>query len=106
MANTMSGHSDQPHDLSWALQSATLALKEFILWAAKVSVEDGSDLRHLSLHSSKSGRPPTIEPFKADVANHIRGIIENGYFDDVSGKRVFVPRYIRSQLLSETGVHL
>ena len=87
-------------------KSIFLAARNALLRIVDRAGEDGSDLAQKK-HNSQSGEnASSVDKFGDEVAAHVRSVIENGYFEEETGNRVFVPWYIRSLLINEMHRHL
>jgi hypothetical protein len=68
--------------------------------------EDGRDGTGRPARAADETDARTDSSYGPEVADHIRSVIEKGYFQESSGEQVFVPWYIRSLLISEMNRHL
>lgn len=87
-------------------KSLMIAARTALFQVFDCAGEDGSDLASERRSSESRGRASGADTYGEDIAAHVRSVVENGYFEEESGKRVFVPWYIRSLLINEMHKHL
>lgn len=101
MAHLVESDGLRPAGLLATLNAALQSAKGLTVRCAAMLAEDGSDLRPTSFEASNRRASSPHCAFSPEVVEHVRSLLENGYIEESSGKRVRVPPYIRSQLTSE-----
>lgn len=94
-----SGHASDHIVSSW--KAVAGRARELVMRFATISSEDGSDLRPASRTSSLWEKASADKCLDPEAIEQLRRLVEEGYFEEVSGKRVSVPPYIRSMIASE-----
>lgn len=72
-------------------KSAFVAVRNAILRLGELASEDGSDLARVNPAPESSERASVVDKHGEEIATYVRSVIENGYFEEDSGDRVFVP---------------